>query len=416
MFEISSAYPELNAYYGLLVGLCYTLPYSVSGLYAGSLTKNGNRKLMMMAVIAAISCCQLTTGIVDSFLVLAVLRFLHGTISSAINPLAFSLVADFFPPDKRGTANAVLSSANFVGIALSSMTILLIKAVGWRASYMTMGAIGLIGAAGMSILKNPRRGRFDPVLSEEEQAKKDAEKAEKEANKPKGFKGFITHMGEVMENPVCKNIFIAGFIRSLASVIVTAFVPVFFQKVFPAFKSQYAVLNAAALTCFGFSSSLIGGIISDKFEKKSYMTKANIVMAGNFIAVPLCGIACFAGNFYLAMACFALKILVSGSYFSPAITMMQNTTASSDSGFVVSCYMFFAHLAQTVSPLIFSFLAKSMGAVANPRIYGYLLFGAVALGYLGSNIFYWKAGRAYTDFMTARDEKEAKEQAAIQGA
>ena len=215
-----------------------------------------------------------------------------------------------------------------------------------------------------------------------------------------------------MENPVCKNIFIAGFIRSLASVIVTAFVPVFFMKVFPGFKSQYALLNAAALTCFGFSSSLIGGILSDKFEKRSYMTKANIVMAGNFIAVPLTGMACFAGNFYLAMACFALKILVSGSYFSPAITMMQNTTAAADSGFVVSCYMFFAHLAQTLSPLLFSFLAKSFGAVNAPRIYGYLLFGAVSIGYLGSNIFYYKAGRAYTKFMEDRDEKEKAEKLA----
>lgn len=62
--------------------------------------------------------------------------------------------------------------------------------------------------------------------------------------------------------------------------IVTAFVPVFFQKVFPAYKSQYALLNAAALVLFGFSSSLLGGIISDKYSKKNYMTKANIIMWG----------------------------------------------------------------------------------------------------------------------------------------
>ena len=55
-FEISTAYPEMNAYYGLLVGLCYTLPYSVSGLFAGSVTKKGNRKYMMAAVIALMSC------------------------------------------------------------------------------------------------------------------------------------------------------------------------------------------------------------------------------------------------------------------------------------------------------------------------------------------------------------------------
>ena len=54
-FEISTAYPELNQYYGLLVGLCYSLPYAVSGLYAGSLTKTGNRKLMMITVVTLLS-------------------------------------------------------------------------------------------------------------------------------------------------------------------------------------------------------------------------------------------------------------------------------------------------------------------------------------------------------------------------
>ena len=54
-FEIASAYPMLNQYYGLLVGLCYSLPNAVAGLYAGSLTKTGNRKIMMATVIALLS-------------------------------------------------------------------------------------------------------------------------------------------------------------------------------------------------------------------------------------------------------------------------------------------------------------------------------------------------------------------------
>jgi MFS family permease len=44
-------------------------------------------------------------------------------------------------------------------------------------------------------------------------------------------------MAEINRNPVCKNIFRAGFLRTMGSMIVTAFVPVFFQRVFPAYKS-----------------------------------------------------------------------------------------------------------------------------------------------------------------------------------
>ena len=52
------------------------------------------------------------------------------------------------------------------------------------------------------------------------------------------------------------------------------------------------------------------------------MTKSRIIMGGHFLAVPLTAFACFTGNFWLAIACFAAKIFVSGSYYAPAITMM----------------------------------------------------------------------------------------------
>lgn len=85
-------------------------------------------------------------------------------------------------------------------------------------------------------------------------------------------------------------------------------------------------------------------------------------MTGNFLAVPLCILACLSSNFWVAIVAFALKILVSGSYFAPALTMMQNSIDQTYSGFVVSAYTFYTHIGQTISPLIFSKLAIMYGA------------------------------------------------------
>ena len=71
---------------------------------------------------------------------------------------------------------------------------------------------------------------------------------------------------------------------------------------------------------------------------------------------------------------------------------------------MVSAYTFYAYLAQTIAPLIFGFFANYYGAVNNPRIYGYLVTAAVSLGYLSSNVFYYKAGREYKKIMEKRDE------------
>lgn len=129
-------------------------------------------------------------------------------------------------------------------------------------------------------------------------------------------------MQELLNNPVCFNIFAAGFLRSLANVIVTHYLPVFFQKVFPLFKSEYSMINAFSLTLFGLSSSIIGGIISDKFEKKSYMAKTALILFGNLFSIPLVILAMSTNNFYLAISLMAVKILITGTYLSPSLTMM----------------------------------------------------------------------------------------------
>jgi nitrate/nitrite transporter NarK len=69
--------------------------------------------------------------------------------------------------------------------------------------------------------------------------------------------------------------------------VVAAFLPVFFGKNFPAFKAEYAVLNAVALSICGLLASLAGGILADKLEKNSYWSKAWICIIGCVLSVPL---------------------------------------------------------------------------------------------------------------------------------
>jgi MFS family permease len=85
------------------------------------------------------------------------MRFLHGAVCSVTGPLSYSLVADFFPPERRGTANAILTTGSFIGIALSSISILGIKSMGWRATYQVMAALGLLGGLLGLTIRNPVR-------------------------------------------------------------------------------------------------------------------------------------------------------------------------------------------------------------------------------------------------------------------
>lgn len=82
-------------------------------------------------------------------------------------------------------------------------------------------------------------------------------------------------------------------------------------------------MSAASLTTLGFASVMLGGIIGDKYSKKFHRTNSLICMLGAMFAIPLIGMGTMLqSSFWLSISAVSLSILFSGSYFSPAITMM----------------------------------------------------------------------------------------------
>lgn len=93
----------------------------------GAITSKINRVRAFGATLILGGLSQFLTGLIPNFNVLCGMRVLHGATNSATNPLTYSLVADFVPPERRATANSILSTAVYAGISLSSLSILLIK-------------------------------------------------------------------------------------------------------------------------------------------------------------------------------------------------------------------------------------------------------------------------------------------------
>ena len=107
------------------------------------------------------------SGIIDSFPMFYVLRFLLGFFQSAFNPCAYSVISDYFHPDRRTLANSIFNLGIYFGGALSSATSAYINAEGWRSAYTIVGAVGVgAGCFGMFFIAEPERGRFAPKKAE----------------------------------------------------------------------------------------------------------------------------------------------------------------------------------------------------------------------------------------------------------
>jgi MFS family permease len=147
----------MEDWYGVLAGMAYSAPYSIMSLIMGSITDRVDRILTLAVCISFAGISQIVTGCVNSFWVLFLMRILCGAMNSASSPLSFSIVADSVPPEKRGTANSFLTASSYVGIAVSSLSILMIRETGWRMSFTLMGLIGIIlGVLALVIIKDPR--------------------------------------------------------------------------------------------------------------------------------------------------------------------------------------------------------------------------------------------------------------------
>jgi len=131
-YDIKKDYPEVHNWYGMLSGLLFALPLSIFSIVMGVTSDKVSRKAILCVGCILWSGITILTGWIHNFPIFVVLRILLGIACAFCNPAAYSLIRDYFPPTRRGTANSIYSSGIYIGNALSSASISLIAGFGWR--------------------------------------------------------------------------------------------------------------------------------------------------------------------------------------------------------------------------------------------------------------------------------------------
>jgi MFS family permease len=102
-------------------------------------------------------------------LALCAVRACVGVGESAYSTITPSLIADYFPPHRRATALGVFQAAIPMGFALGFVIGgVLAHFFGWRVAFMIVGVPGLLTAALVWRLREPRRGATDEPQQRDE--------------------------------------------------------------------------------------------------------------------------------------------------------------------------------------------------------------------------------------------------------
>jgi MFS family permease len=159
----------------LLIGLAFSVFYTLLGLPIGWLADRSSRRAIMGWGVAAWSVMTTLCGLAGSYGRLLLARVGVGVGEATLNPTVTSFLPEYFPPERLGSAMSVYSMGIFVGSGLAyviggavvgwvethgQVVLPLVGAIyPWQAAFFVVGAPGLlIALLFLTVREPPRRG------------------------------------------------------------------------------------------------------------------------------------------------------------------------------------------------------------------------------------------------------------------
>ncbi len=148
---------------GVMRGVSFALFYSTLGVPIAWLADRANRVWIITAALTIWSGMTALCGLAANAMQLFFARMWVGVGEAGGIAPAYSIIADYYPADKRARALAIYSFGIPIGAAVGIVFGGVIATIlHWRAAFVIVGAAGLVLAPVFLLtMREPTRGRFD---------------------------------------------------------------------------------------------------------------------------------------------------------------------------------------------------------------------------------------------------------------
>lgn len=155
-----------------LSGPAFALVYGIAGIALGYLADRASRRLLIFAGVLVWSLGTIACGFAHGFGELFAARVVVGFGEAVLSPAAISVISDYFPPSRRGTAVGCFLSGIAIGIGASNMigggvlhavdggvlaATPFASLAPWRLVLLAIGAPGLVWALVILLIREPTR-------------------------------------------------------------------------------------------------------------------------------------------------------------------------------------------------------------------------------------------------------------------
>jgi predicted MFS family arabinose efflux permease len=310
---LSILFPDIKAEFGLsdtqlglLGGLSFALFYSTMGLPIARLSDQFSRKRIIIASLVIFSLMTALSGLAAGFVSLLLFRIGVGVGEAGVNPASHSIIADYFPPQRRAFAMATLMLGGSFGMMLGFVGGgFIAETYSWRIALVSVGVPGLLLAVVMArSLREPARGTF-------------------ETESPPPPPPILTTAATMWANPAMRHLIAGSIVAGLMSYGLTQWLPTFFIRAHDLSQSQTGLMMAGVFGISGAIGALVAGKSFDRLSIRGFQYGMWMLAIVPFVSMPFFILGLFADDLITATLLFIIPGFAGNCFLGPTLAMVQ---------------------------------------------------------------------------------------------
>ncbi len=311
----------------LMGGLAFALFYTFLGIPIAMLADRYSRTWIMTAALTIWSAMTAACGFAQNFLQLFAARLGVGVGEAGGVAPAYSLIADYFPAEKRARALSIYSFGIPVGSALGILLGgVLTTYLGWRSAFIIVGLAGILIAPIFRLtMREPKRGGLDGAAAATKPAKL-TEVATTLMRKP-SFWGLS--FGAASSSMMGYGLIFwlpSFFVRSYGEALPAffAWMPAFLIPENPSSLLYASYFYATILLLGGIAGIWIGGVMADRYGPERKAAYAIVPAIAFITTIPFFVVGVLAPSLWIAFPAFLVLQALSLVWIGQVLSAFQH--------------------------------------------------------------------------------------------
>jgi len=294
---------------GLASGFYFALFYCFISIPVGWMADRTDRSRVLAAACAIWSAATMCCGIAATYPQFALAYMTVGFGEAGGVPPSYSIISDYFPSGRRGSALGLYNLGPAFGATLGiAFGASIAAAFSWRHAFLFLGGVGLFAAIGVPLLvREPRRGGLDSISGGAATSKT----------------GFWRTLATFFSRPSLRLAALASGANQFVTYGLGNFVVLFLMREKGMTLKQVAVYYALVVLIGVGGAMFVSGRVIDRFTRTSKQAYALVPAISLAAAIPFFIVFVWAPSWRAALLFLLVTLFLNYFYLSSMVTLVQ---------------------------------------------------------------------------------------------